>query len=472
MESKNQKAGGKRGERKGGVTERRQEGTTTEQNPEPVAYENNWPRYLVITSPHDQRVPLSYLAVAKAIQGIATTAKSLKRLRAGSYLVEVDRPFTAKQLMETTIMANTEVKITAHRSLNSCKGVIRSSDLQGCTEEEMFQELGQQNVTHVRRIMTKAGRKDLKPTNAVILTFSTPQPPREVKMTNLNLQVCTYIPKPQRCFQCQKFGHGKPRCNGKLTCSRCSVEGHDDRECRNTPHCRNCQGDHPAYDRSCPAWAKEQEILRIKYTQNISITEAKKQLESRPTNMNYSTAVRTNLPPKDINLGKMRHMGTQTDIIEPTLTTHAQSQTLYDSAMRVEISTQTEEIPASIKEYHAIKDTAGDDSQNSKEVKNKSKGKDSKILSPPKPPTPPTPRYMRNTQGQNSTTPPGWTEVKGRGRGLPKDPVNSTHTPERNRPTRSTPNRETPKSMKCKTKLQLKCVSPPCLRPRTPIKKS
>ena len=41
----------------------------------------------------------------------------------------------------------------------------------------------------------------------------------------------------------------------------------------------NCNGNHPAYFRSCPKWKMEQKILQIKYEENISFHEARKRVE-------------------------------------------------------------------------------------------------------------------------------------------------------------------------------------------------
>ena len=42
----------------------------------------------------------------------------------------------------------------------------------------------------------------------------------------------------------------------------------------------NSSGNHPADSRQCQAWNKEKEILKIKYTRNISFPEARKIVES------------------------------------------------------------------------------------------------------------------------------------------------------------------------------------------------
>ena len=86
-----------------------------------------WPRFIVLES-LDQSEPLTKLspfAVEKAIQGRFGTVKKVSKLRSGSLLIEAAIPTQAKMILDTTLLLNTEVKATAHRSLNTSKGVIR-----------------------------------------------------------------------------------------------------------------------------------------------------------------------------------------------------------------------------------------------------------------------------------------------------------------------------------------------------------
>ena len=70
-------------------------------------------------------------------------------------------------------------------------------------------------------------------------------------------------PNPQRCFQCQKFGHTKNSCKGKAVCAGCGEEGHNLDDCQNDPKCVNCQGDHVAISRDCPKWKIEKDIVTL-----------------------------------------------------------------------------------------------------------------------------------------------------------------------------------------------------------------
>ena len=104
-----------------------------------------------------------------------------------------------------------------------------------------------------------------------------------------------YIPNPQRCFQCQKFGHTKNSCKGKAVCAGCGEEGHNLDDCQNEPKCVNCQGDHVAISRDCPI---EKDIVTLKYTEKISFPDAGKRLQPSfdPSKDSYATVTQT--PPQ------------------------------------------------------------------------------------------------------------------------------------------------------------------------------
>ncbi len=85
------------------------------------------------------------------------------------------------------------LKVTPHRSLNSCRGVIRCQELAGLDEGEIQSELASQCVSHVKRICLNKGQKK---TNTYILTFSLTKIPAAIKIGYINAKVSLYTPKP------------------------------------------------------------------------------------------------------------------------------------------------------------------------------------------------------------------------------------------------------------------------------------
>ena len=104
---------------------------------------DNWPHFLVIES-NDQNRPVTSLSpyvIDKSLRACAGTVKSVKKLRAGILLVEVTRETQATNLLALKSILDLNVKVSAHRSMNSCKGVVRSYDLAQTSEAELLSEL-------------------------------------------------------------------------------------------------------------------------------------------------------------------------------------------------------------------------------------------------------------------------------------------------------------------------------------------
>ena len=143
-------------------------------------------------------------------------------------------------------------------------------------------ELKSKGVTKVERMKR---RKDgpLIPADSYILTVNGQEIPKEIKIGFLIRGTKVYIPNPQRCFHCQKYGHNKKFCKNEQKCAKCGQTGHEDQDCENEIKCANCDGDHPAYIRNCPKWKTEKEILKRKFQNNISFHEARQQVEGPAT---------------------------------------------------------------------------------------------------------------------------------------------------------------------------------------------
>ena len=84
-----------------------------------------------------------------------------------------------------------------------------------------------------------------------------------------------------RCHNCQKYGHLEDRCSKDPICSKCGQTAeHLDNRCSNELHCVNCGEKHSADSKECRIWHTEKEILRIKFTRNISFVEARKLVQA------------------------------------------------------------------------------------------------------------------------------------------------------------------------------------------------
>jgi hypothetical protein len=258
-------------------------GTVSESNSDsepPILDE--WPRFLIISPSNESQSlgKLSPFAVAKGIKGIAGDPKDVKVLQSGKILVQCLKRQQSDNLLKCRMFVNIPVKVTPHQTLNFCKGVVRSRDLRNCSEADMMENLRDQGVVEVKRIhITRRGNKIL--TNTFILKFNVSSLPANIKAGFLNIPVMPFVPNPLRCYNCQRFGHHKDKCNKKQVCARCGQEDHDFLSCGNPVQCANCKGDHCAYSKECAKWKQEKEIQNIKVLDKVSFPEAKRRVLAR-----------------------------------------------------------------------------------------------------------------------------------------------------------------------------------------------
>ncbi|GBL67239.1 hypothetical protein AVEN_153457-1, partial [Araneus ventricosus] len=173
---------------------------------------------------------VSPFLIQKLIVSFVGEVKDVKKLKSGDLLIEAATKSQISTLKTLNKLGEFPVETNAHKSLNYSRGVISELDLESVSESELINELKSQKVVEARRIKIKREGK-LISTKHIILTFCTPQLPKTILAGYARYKVRPFIPSPLRCFNCQRFGHSKGVCKGKLTCSRCAVAGHSSEEC-------------------------------------------------------------------------------------------------------------------------------------------------------------------------------------------------------------------------------------------------
>ena len=184
------------------------------------------PLFLVInpTREGDKLDKMSVFAISRALKTAEIgRPKTVKKMKAGQILIQVNGPAESIRLQKMKFFGGTPVVVEPHKSLNRSKGVVKSRDLDGCTEEEMVQELD--GVVQAQRVKIRREGNEVL-TNTWILTFDSAAPPQRLQVEYLNLQVRPYIPNPMRCFGCHRYGHTKTNCRRSAVCPRCGKEGH------------------------------------------------------------------------------------------------------------------------------------------------------------------------------------------------------------------------------------------------------
>ena len=258
---------------------------------------STFPHFIVLESLQEKQLSkLNPFVIHKVISGIVTLI-SVKKLQNGTLLVEVSKRTYAYNLLKMNLFANLKIKSYPHSSLNTSKGVVRSSELSLCTLDEIKTYLKDQNVSDVKRITINRNQETVN-TNTYIFTFNTPHVPKELKVGYNLIKVNPYIPNPLRCYNCQKFGHHESKCLKPTVCKKCGESGSDHIElsCNNPIKCPNCQGNHTADSKDCIVWKQEQEINKIKFTNNIPFPEARKIVQNSNLfpSKSYSDAAKSN----------------------------------------------------------------------------------------------------------------------------------------------------------------------------------
>ena len=155
----------------------------------PESLSPSFPRYLLLEATGKQPITrLSPFVIQKTIQGVIGTVESIKKLKSDQLLIETHRKKTSDKILKLTEFSSIKIKASAHPSLNSSKGVIRCPDLSGVPEEEILKELAPQEVSGVRRISFPKNNTRI-PTNTLVLTFSTPNLPKTIKIGYLIVKV-------------------------------------------------------------------------------------------------------------------------------------------------------------------------------------------------------------------------------------------------------------------------------------------
>lgn len=146
-------------------------------NNEQVQYVN-WSRFLIIHSviPERSAASLSPFAIAKGLKGLAGELKHIKKMRSGDILVECSRRGQSENLLKSTKLVDLPIMVSPHKTLNTCKGVIRYPDLADVSDEEMVDELRSQGVLDVKRLVIKRYGNEIR-TNTFFVTFDSPTLP-------------------------------------------------------------------------------------------------------------------------------------------------------------------------------------------------------------------------------------------------------------------------------------------------------
>ena len=232
----------------------------------------------------------AYEELKKLLKG---EPKKITERRDGGLTIVSNNEDQCKALASLKCLAGKEVNCIKDDKFNQSQGTIRYENHPGHTIETIKECLERYNVKDVYQMTKRNDNRDIVKLPLYILTFGTTKLPPKVNIGWTHCPVRLYIPKPRRCFKCQRFGHGSANCRSiSEICPTCSLEAHEG-DCTTAAKCRNCEENHPTYSRKCPIFIKEQEILAVKARNNLSYAEARREVSNKyiEPNLTYSQAV-------------------------------------------------------------------------------------------------------------------------------------------------------------------------------------
>ena len=167
----------------------------------------------------------------------------------------------------------------SERGGKGAKGVIWGVPSGVTMEEIKANLLGGVLKSALRLQVTRGGvRED---SESVLLEFEEEILPMKVTLGYLSYSVREYVPKPMRCYNCQRFGHTAKYCKGKRRCPKCG-EDHEFKDCRQEqPKCCSCGGSHSVAYGGCEVMKKEVLIQQVRTQNKTTYAEAVKMVKQR-----------------------------------------------------------------------------------------------------------------------------------------------------------------------------------------------
>lgn len=220
--------------------------------------------------------------------------RDIRELRSGGLAVEVRSAEQSRAILNLKALAGCDVNVISNDRMNQCKGTIYYRNGPGYTEEQICNALNKTGDTRVAEVyrMKKRVNGTLVDMPVYLITFQSTQLPSHVIIGWTRCSTRQYIPRPRRCFNCQRFGHGAKTCRDeRKTCAQCSVKFSEEEmhpnPCTAAAKCSNCDEAHAASSPTCTDYKIEQEVLNLQAHERLSYFAAKRRI----------AAIHASLPP-------------------------------------------------------------------------------------------------------------------------------------------------------------------------------
>ena len=242
---------------------------------------DTYPRYLVLKhrDPGINIATLNSFYISDGLKAVMSErqygASTLKYLfHSRLILIEVDGRDAAQKLLATKRIGNIPVKVEIHKTKNTIKGSIFTSNFLDMSDEEFLERLTRYNVVDVFNV-PKRDKTGKSP--RYFLTFAGQTLPPEILAEGLSIKVEAIKASPRRCPKCQEFNHGERSCVKERVCCKCGKQtDHSFKDCPNEAHCINCGQKHPSSSPQCPLYQIEEAVIRRKAATNVDVGAARK----------------------------------------------------------------------------------------------------------------------------------------------------------------------------------------------------
>lgn len=145
--------------------------------------------------------------------------------------------------------------------------------------EDILNNFDDPDILNVIKLTKKNDENIIVPSNSIIIEFKQVVKPT-LKFGSAIAEVREISSRPMICFHCGLIGHTKKKCrkiNVRL-CRVCLNQHTIDLIC--VVKCKNCGSYHNSFDKRCPAFINENEIIQAKDKFGLNFFEASLSLES------------------------------------------------------------------------------------------------------------------------------------------------------------------------------------------------
>lgn len=233
--------------------------------------------YKVVVEFQQERGYIHPIKITKAIEEEIGKIKTARIMNNRKVIIQAISEAQQQKIIKMKTLMGERVKSHIPGFMARLRGVISGVPLE-MTMEEVKNEIKGGKITNATRIKSRR-EGELKDTMAVILQFENNMP-ENIQLGFMNYKVREYIPKPLRCFTCQRMGHIAKDCKGKIRCARCGGP-HEFGKCDKDAKikCCNCGGEHSAAYGGCIVQREAREAQKIKITERVSYAEALKRIK-------------------------------------------------------------------------------------------------------------------------------------------------------------------------------------------------